>query len=106
MMFPFGMGNAAQCTHRHELQRGPSHPEESELVGMVEFIADSDDDLLTEDSLLGSDSGSCTGSHHPSLECFMIGTPEGYVEEAEDTSRHSRDHTPPSDPVLVQGEGH
>jgi len=104
--FPFGMENATQCMHRHMVQHGPTHPNDSELVGMVELVADSDDDLLAEDSLLGSDTRSCTGSHHPSLECFVTGTPEGYVEDAEDSSRHSRDRTPPPDPAPVQADRH
>ena len=36
--------------------------------------------LLIEDLGLDSGSDSSKGSHHPSRECFMVGTPEGHVE--------------------------
>ena len=46
-------------------------------------------DLLIEEpeSPLGSDSS--RGSHHPSRECFMTGTPEGHIE-----SIHKEEATP------------
>ena len=50
------------------------------LEGHIKSITKSLHGLLTEE--LGSDSGSNSsrGSHHPSRECFMAGTPEGHVE--------------------------
>ena len=38
------------------------------------------------------DSDSSRGSHHPSRECFMVGTPKGRVE-----SVHEGGATPPND---------
>ena len=39
-----------------------------------------------------SDSNSSRGSHHPSHECFMAGTPEGHVK-----SIHEGEATPTND---------
>ena len=47
---------------------------------MTEYIAESFHDLLVGESVLSSDSDSTRVSHHPSHECFMAGTPKGYVE--------------------------
>ena len=101
MTFPFSLGNVTRHVQLHE----PNYYGGDGLVGMEELTNDSDDDLLAEDSLLGSDVGSCTGSHHPSLECFATGTPDGYVEDAEDSPRHSRDHTPMPIPTPAQVSG-
>ena len=79
MAFPFGMENMAQRVHHLMVQHGLTHPGGGELVGMVEFVADSDDILLVEDSLLGSGSDSSSRSHHPSRECFVVGTHEGFA---------------------------
>jgi len=106
MMFPFGMGNVVRHVQHYVALYVPNHYGGGGLVRMTEFSNDSDDDLLADDSLLGSDTGSCTGSHHPSLECFATGTPDGYVEEAEDSPRHSRDRTPtPIPPPVQEGSG-
>ena len=46
------------------------------------------------ESGLPSDSDSSKGSHHPSHECFVVGTPEGHVEsiyEGEDTPTNDLD---------------
>ena len=51
-----------------------------EFVGMTEYVAGSFHDLLVGESEPPSDSDSSRGSHHPSQECFMVGTPEGRVE--------------------------
>ena len=51
-----------------------------EFVGMTEYVVESFHDLLAEDSESLSDSDFSRGSHHPSQEYFMIGTPEGRVE--------------------------
>ena len=47
---------------------------------MTEYVAESFHDLLAGESGSPSDSDSSGGSHHPSHECFMAGTPEGHVE--------------------------
>ena len=101
MTLPFGMGNVTRHVQLHE----PNYYGGDGLVGMMEIANDSDDDLLADDSLLGSDTRSCTGSHHPSLECFAMGTPDGYVEEAEDPPRHSRHCMPTSIPAPAQVGG-
>ena len=62
------------------------------FVGMIEYVVESFQDLLTEDSESLSDSNFGRGSHHPSWECFMAGTPEGRIE-----SIHEGGATPPND---------
>ena len=47
---------------------------------MIEHVVESFHSLLTEESKSPSGSNSSRGSHHPSRECFMTGTPEGHVE--------------------------
>ena len=47
---------------------------------MVESVTESLHGLLTKEPGLDSGSDSSRGSHHPSRECFMVGTPEGQVE--------------------------
>ena len=51
-----------------------------EFVAMTEYVVESFHDLLIGESGSPSNSDSSRGSHHPSHECFMVGTPEGYVE--------------------------
>ena len=55
-------------------------PTNNEFMGVIEHVTESLHNLLTEE--LGSSSGSDSsrGSHHPSHECFMAGTPEGPIE--------------------------
>ena len=62
----------AQCT--------PPPPMNDEFMGMIEYIMESFHDLLAGELESPSDSDSSRGSHHPSRECFMAGTPEGYIE--------------------------
>ena len=62
------------------------------MTGMTEYVAESFHDLLAGESGSPSDSDSSRGSHHPSRECFMAGTPEGHVE-----SIHEGEATPTSD---------
>ena len=59
---------------------------------MTEYIAKSFHDLLAGESESPSDSDSSRGSHHPLRECFMAGTPEGYIE-----SIHEGGATPTDD---------
>ena len=62
-----------------------------EFVGITEYVTKTFHDLLAGESESPSSSDSSRGSHHPSRECFMVGTPEGHVksiheEEASSTS--------------------
>ena len=61
-------------------------------MGMTEYVAESFHDLLAEESESPSSSDSSRGSHHPSHECFMVGTPEGHIE-----SIHEGEATPTND---------
>jgi hypothetical protein len=63
-----------------------------EFVGMTEYVAESFHDLLAGESESPSSFDSSRGSHHPSRECFMAGTPEGRVE-----SIHEEEATPTND---------
>ena len=67
-------------------------PTNDEFVEMTEYVVESFHDLLTGDSESLSDSDSSRGSHHPSRECFMVGTLEGHIE-----SVHEGGVTPPND---------
>ena len=61
---------------------------------MTEYVAESFRDLLVGETESPSTSDSSRGSHHPSLECFMAGTPEGHVKsihEGEATSTNDFD---------------
>ena len=79
-MLPFGLRNTAATISHLVAQRTIPSPMNNEFMGMIESITESLHDLLAEGP--GSDSGSDSsrGSHHPSRECFMMGTPEGHVE--------------------------
>ena len=59
---------------------------------MTEYVAESFHDLLAGESESPSDSNSSRGSHHPSQECFMVGTPKGYIK-----SIHEGGATPTDD---------
>ena len=56
---------------------------------MTEYVVESFHDLLAGESESPFDSDSSRGSHHPSHECFVMGTPEGHVE-----SIHEKEATP------------
>ena len=65
-----------------------------ELVGMTEYVMESFHDLLVGGTESPSGSDSSRGSHHPSRECFMAGTPKGHIEsihEEEATSLNDLD---------------
>ena len=98
-----GPGDAAQHTRHHVAQCVITHTGGAELVGMAEFASASEDDLLETDSSLGSNTDSSRGSHHPSRECFMAGSPKGHVESLEDSPSHSRNRTPPPTPAPARG---
>ena len=55
-------------------------PMNDKFVGMTEYVVESFHDLLARESESPSDSDSSRGSHHPSQECFMSGTSEGYIK--------------------------
>ena len=78
-MLSFGLCNAAETVGHLVAQRTPPSPMNDKFVGMIEYVMKSFHDLA-EESESPSDSDSRRGSHHPSRECFMVGTPEGYVE--------------------------
>ena len=67
----------------------PPSPTNDEFMGMTEYVMESFHDLLAGEAELPYDSDSSKGSHHPSRECFMAGTPEGHVE-----SIHEEEATP------------
>ena len=52
----------------------------NEFMGVIEHITDSLHNLLIEEPGSSSGSNSSRGSHHPSRECFMMGTPEGHIK--------------------------
>ena len=89
--FLFGLRNATGTVGHLMAQRMHPSPMNDEFVGMTEYVVESFHDLLTGDFELLSDSNSSKGSHHPSRECFMVGTPEGRVE-----SIHEGGATPPN----------
>ena len=64
-------------------------PANDEFVGVIKHVMKSFHDLLVEEPESPSGSNSSRGSHHPSRECFMTGTPEGHVE-----SIHEEEATP------------
>ena len=79
-MFPFGLRNATATISHLVAQRTIPSPMNNEFIGMIESITESLHGLLVEEPGSNSSSDSSRGSHHPSWECFMVGTPEGHVE--------------------------
>ena len=61
-------------------------------MGMTEYVMECFHDLLVGESKSASSFDSYKGSHHPSDECFMAGTPEGHIE-----SIHEGEATPTND---------
>ena len=90
--FPFGLRNAARTVGHLMVQRMHPPPTDDEFVGMADYVAESFHNLLVGDSESISNSDSSRGSHHPSRECFMAGTPEGYIN-----SIHEGGTTPTDD---------
>jgi len=70
----------------------PPSPTNNEFMGVTEYIAESFYDLLVGETELPSTSNSNRGSHHPSRECFMVGTSDGHVK-----SIHEKEATPMND---------
>ena len=79
-MLPFGLCNVTETIGHLVVQRMPPSPTNDEFMGMIEYITESFYDLLAGESESPSDSDSSRGSHHPSREYFMAGTPEGHIE--------------------------
>ena len=86
---PFGLRNTAKTVSHLVAQRTPPSPTNDEFVEMTEYVIESFHDLLIGESESPSSSDSSRGSHHPSRECFMAGTPVGYIE-----SIHEEETTP------------
>ena len=91
-MLPFGLYNAAETIGHLVAQRMILSPANDEFIGVIEHIAESFHDLLVEEPESPSGSDSSRGSHNPSHECFMTGTPEEHVE-----SIHEEKATPTND---------
>ena len=90
--FPFGLCNAVGTVGHLMVQSMDPSPTNDEFVGMTEYVMESFHDLRVGESESPSNSDSCRESHHPSRECFMVGTPKGCVE-----SIHEGGATPPND---------
>ena len=93
-MPPFGLRNNAETVGHLVAQRMPPSPVNDEFMGMTEYVMESFHDLLIGELESPSNSDSNRGSHQPSHECFMVGTPEGHVEsihEGEATSMNDFD---------------
>ena len=91
-MLPFGLRNTAETVGHLVAQRAPPFPMNNEFVGLTKYIMESFHDVLADETELPSTSNSSRGSHHPSHECFMAGTPEGHVK-----SIHEEEATPTND---------
>ena len=75
-------------------------PVNNKFVGVIEHVTESLHNLLIEEPGSSSSFDSSRGSHHPSRECFMVGTPKGHVE-----SIHDEEATPMNDlNNVVKGE--
>ena len=90
--FLFGLRNVARTIGHLVAQRVHPSPMNNEFVGTMDYVMEYFYDLLVGDIESISDSDSSRGSHHPSQECFMAGTPEGCVE-----SIHEGAATPTND---------
>jgi len=88
----FGLHNAAETVGHLMVQCTPPVPLNNEFIGLTKYVVESFHDLLVEESKSPSDSDSSRGSLHPLRECFMAGTPEGYVK-----SIHEGGATPTDD---------
>ena len=80
MVLPFRLCNTTETIDHPVVQRTPPAPMNNEFVGMILYVTESFHNLVTRESESPSSSDSNRGSHHPSHECFMLGTPEGHVE--------------------------
>ena len=89
MVLPFRLCNTTETIDHPVVQRTPPAPMNNEFVGMILYVTESFHNLVTRESESPSSSDSNRGSHHPSHECFIAGTPEGHVE-----SIHKEEATP------------
>ena len=80
IVLPFGLRNVTETVSHLVAQRMIPPPTNDEFMGVIEHIMESFHDLLVEEPESPSGSDSSRGSHHPSRECFMTGTPKGHVE--------------------------
>jgi len=78
--FPFCLYNATTTVSHLVARCMVLLPVNNEFMGVIEHITKSLHNLLTEGPGSSSSSDSSRGSHHPSRECFMMGTLEGHVE--------------------------
>jgi hypothetical protein len=78
-MLPFGLRNAAATVSHLVAQRMVPPPTNDEFMGVIKHVVESFQNLMVEELELLSSSNSSRGSHHPSRECFMMGTPEGHI---------------------------
>ena len=76
----FDLHNTAVTVSHLVARRMVLPPVNNKFMGVIEHIMESLHNLLIEGPGSFSGSNSSRGSHHPSRECFMIGTPEGHVE--------------------------
>ena len=81
MTLPSGLHNATEIVGHLVAQRTPPSPTNDEFVRMTEYVAESFHDLLIGELESPSNSNPSRGSHHPSREYFMAGTPEGHVKK-------------------------
>ena len=79
-MLLFGLRNAVGTVSHLVAQRMNPPPTNDELMGVIEHVMEYFHDLLIEEPESPSGSDFSRGSHHPSHECFMMGTPDGHVE--------------------------
>ena len=77
---PSNLCNTVETIGHPMAQRMPPSPTNDEFVGMTEYVMEYFHDLLMGESESPSNSDSSNGSHHPSRECFMAATPEGYIK--------------------------
>ena len=83
-MLSFGLRNAAETVGHLVAQRMISSPVNDKFVRVIEHVMESFHNLLTGALESPSGSDSSRGSHHPSRECFMTGTPEGHLESVDE----------------------
>ena len=98
-MLPFDLYNAAETVGHLVAQRMIPFLMNNKFVGVIEHITESLHDLLVEELGLPSGSDSSRGSHYPSRECFMMGTPEGHIESA------SKEEATPMNNLSDEAEG-
>ena len=92
MVLPFGLRHAAETVGHLVVQHTTPSLMNDEFMGMTEYVMKSFHDLLVGETESPSNSDSSRGSHHPSRECFMAGTPKRYIK-----SIHEGEPTPTND---------